>query len=77
MSGFGDFDPGPDTHDDAPADPEAVARILIVELRARVPARSGTQPSFRTWDEHTAAERAGWIAALGVVLARLRDEEVT
>jgi hypothetical protein len=68
VTGFGDFVRGADSHDDAPPDPVAVARILLDLLRARIPG------GFRRFDQHTPAEQAAWVDALTVLLARLHDE---
>lgn len=65
---FEDFVPGADTHDDAPPDPEAVARILWALLIARLPKR------FKAWESHTKDERAQIVAAVAALLQRLRDE---
>lgn len=65
---FGDFIAGVDSTDTAPPDPEAVARILVGELRATMPG------GFRQWAGHTPAEQAAWINAVRHLLARLHDE---
>jgi hypothetical protein len=67
-AGFGDFDPGPDSHDDAPPDPEAVARILWALLKASMPDR------FEDFDHHRPDVRAKIVAAVRTLLDRLRDE---
>lgn len=74
MSDFGDATPDDSYDPTAPADPEAVGRILLELLRARVPSRTGSGPAFRRWDDHTPAEQAGWRSALAELLGRLRRE---
>ena len=68
MTTFGDFDEGADTHDDAPPDPEAVARLLWALLITRLPKR------FKAFEAHTPEERQGIIDAVRALLQRLRDE---
>lgn len=68
MTTFGDATPADVLDPTAPADPAAVARILLELLRARIPG------GFRTWDQHTRAEQAAWVDALGLLLARIRAE---
>lgn len=67
MTTFGDFTAA-DEIDDAPADPVAVARILVDLLHDRDPER------FLTWEGHSSGRRAVWIDAVGALLARMRRE---
>ena len=67
MTTFGDFDPA-DALDTDPPDPEAVARIVWAELRAKAP------KVFKDWDSHTKAEKAVIVAAFVVLIKRLVDE---
>jgi hypothetical protein len=67
MSDFGDATPE-DIYDIAPPDPEAVARILWDDLRREVPKR------FKPFDDHTTNDKLGIIAAVGLLLARGKQE---
>lgn len=70
MTGFGDIVDA-DEHDDAPPDPEAVARILWSYLREQAPR------SFRDFDAHNTRQRAAIVAAVRQLLDRLHREGPT
>lgn len=71
MSSFGDVTEEDSYDPTAPADPEAVARILVNELRARItsgPARP------ELYDELPDIVKAAWAFAFAALLLRLRRE---
>jgi hypothetical protein len=69
VTGFGDWEAA-DSYDPSPADPEAVARILL-DLRV---ALAPPHPDRRRLDDLTPEDRALWVYALAFLLDRLRRE---